>query len=83
MSDSGEFSTTKKSTGEFQINCNDDFDVTLAIVGSQTSFGSDDQNTLDKVVFPFSNKNGATALTGDSSGNKSSRPFSFAAIGTR
>lgn len=80
LSGSG-FSVTKHQTGQFIIDFEQEFKDIPAIVGSQTGWGKLSENTLDNVVFPFLSNGSATALTGDSSGDPSSRQFSFIAMG--
>lgn len=67
--------------GEYMITFIQPFSAIPAIVGSQTGFGDDDENTLDGVVFPVVSPTGATALTGDSTGSLIDRSFSFLAVG--
>ncbi|NSZ17882.1 hypothetical protein [Agrobacterium vitis] len=81
LSGSGDFAVSRTGNGQYQIQFNDDFSATPAIVGSQVLGGSLSQNPLDNLVFPFLNKNGATALTGDAHGNQGDRNFSFIVIG--
>ncbi|MFD1746842.1 hypothetical protein ACFSE1_15305 [Rhizobium helianthi] len=80
-SGSGDFAITRTDNGVYMIQFNDDFTTTPAIVASQVRWGDIGQKTADNVVFPFLNKNGATAITGDNSGNRTNRNFAFIAIG--
>lgn len=81
LSGSGDFAVNRTGNGQYQIQFNDDFSATPAIVGSQVLFGNQGESPLDNIVFPFLNKNGATAFTGDSKGNVGDRSFSFIAVG--
>ncbi|TRV43980.1 MAG: hypothetical protein EWV53_22765 [Microcystis panniformis Mp_MB_F_20051200_S9] len=72
---------THQSNGEYIISFSPAFSATPSIVGSQVLYGQQSQKPLDNVVFPFLNSGAATALTGDSEGNKKDRSFSFIAIG--
>lgn len=80
-SSSGDFAVSRTAAGQYQIQFNDDFNQTPAMVGSQVLFGGLNESPLDNVVFPFLNKNGATAITGDAGGKQGDRNFSFIAIG--
>ncbi|MGL3606961.1 hypothetical protein ACSV9I_10635 [Rhizobium sp. G187] len=81
LSGSGDFAVSRTANGQYQIQFNDDFTVTPAMVGSQVLYQGLNENPIDNVVFPFLNKNGATAITGDAAGNHGDRSFSFIAIG--
>ena len=81
LSGSGDFSVNRVDNGQYQIQFNDDFAATPAMVGSQVLYGKLSENPVDNVVFPFLNKNGATAITGDSEGKHTDRSFSFIATG--
>lgn len=75
------FNVVNQSAGVYQIQFDDDFDATPAITGSQVLWGNLGQNSLDNIVFPYLNENGATAIVGDSNGSHQNRSFSFIAIG--
>ncbi|WP_299627981.1 hypothetical protein [uncultured Tenacibaculum sp.] len=75
------FIVQKQNTGTYLIDFEPGFSQTPAVVGSQTGYGSIDENPLDNVVFPYINQGSTTALTADSSGHKKDRQFSFIAIG--
>ena len=75
------FNIVHQSSGVYQIQFDDDFNVMPAMVGSQVLFGNLAQSPLDNVVFPYLNENGATAITGDSNGSHTDRHFSFIATG--
>ncbi|MEJ8474656.1 hypothetical protein [Roseibium algae] len=75
------FKIVKAATGTYQIQFNSSFSAIPAIIGSQVLWGNLNQSTLDNIVFPDLNKDGATAIVGDASGNPTDRHFSFIAKG--
>ena len=78
---SGGFNSSLGDAGEYTITFSPTFSDVPAIVGSQVKYGNTSESTLDNVVFPFVDSSSATAMTGDSSGKKTDRHFSFIAIG--
>ena len=75
------FLVERQSTGTYLIDFEPGFANVPSVVGSQTGYGKIDENTLDSVVFPYINRGSATVLTGNASGDKRDRQFSFTAIG--
>jgi hypothetical protein len=75
------FISQRQNNGTYVIDFEPGFSNIPAIVGSQTGYGNINENPLDGIVFPYLNQGSATALTGDSSGGKTDRQFSFIAIG--
>lgn len=74
------FSVSHVGTGTYNLFFLPAFSGLPAISGSQWGFGTS-QDTRDNVTFPVLSNAAATVFTGDSSGNRSNRKFSFIAIG--
>jgi hypothetical protein len=74
------FSVSRVGTGTYSLTFTPSFSGLPAISGSQWGFGNS-QNTRDNVTFPQLSNATATVFTGDSSGERSDRNFSFIAIG--
>lgn len=79
---SGEgFAVSRRDKGNYLIDFEPSFSSRPAITSSQFGLEKLSEDTRDNVVFPYLEPGSATALTGDSGGNRTDRQFSFIAIG--
>ncbi|MDP9836023.1 hypothetical protein J2T09_000765 [Neorhizobium huautlense] len=81
LASSEQVTVKRVDTGIYGIQFGLPYKVLPTVMGSQVLFGGDNQNPLDNVVFPMVSENGITAITGDASGSRSDRHFSFLALG--
>jgi hypothetical protein len=80
-SSGGGFSVTRQGNGQYVISFRSLFQTVPSIVGSQTNYGNLGESPVDNVAFPLVDTGAATAITGDSQGNRQDRNFSFIAVG--